>query len=117
MPTLWIGTSLGSVQTVVFNTPAVSERHAHPVVVSTCSKRILLYLVLLFYFVISSFVTICDLTCVLYFVDGSTFKLKGCILSMSFLDCNGALIPYLYESWKDENTDGKERNSRLYFLY
>ena len=40
MPTLWIGTSLGSVQTVVFNTPAHSERHAHPVVVSTCSKRI-----------------------------------------------------------------------------
>ncbi|XP_011049194.1 PREDICTED: syntaxin-binding protein 5 isoform X4 [Acromyrmex echinatior] len=78
MPTLWIGTSLGSVQTVVFNTPAHSERHAHPVVVSTC--------------------------------NGSTFKLKGCILSMSFLDCNGALIPYSYESWKDENTDGKERN-------
>lgn len=49
--------------------------------------------------------------------DGSTFKLKGCILSMSFLDCNGALIPYSYESWKDESTDGKERNSRLYFLY
>ncbi|XP_032679302.1 syntaxin-binding protein 5 isoform X7 [Odontomachus brunneus] len=78
LPTLWIGTSLGSVQTVVFNTPAHGERHAHPVVVSTC--------------------------------NGSTFKLKGCILSMSFLDCNGALIPYLYESWKDENVDGKERN-------
>ncbi|XP_072755153.1 syntaxin-binding protein 5 isoform X2 [Anoplolepis gracilipes] len=78
MPTLWIGTSLGSVTTVVFNTPAHGERHAHPVVVSTC--------------------------------NGSTFKLKGCILSMSFLDCNGALIPYLFESWKDENTDGKERN-------
>ncbi|XP_012528967.1 syntaxin-binding protein 5 isoform X12 [Monomorium pharaonis] len=78
MPTLWIGTSLGSVQTVVFNTPAHSERHAHPVVVSTC--------------------------------NGSTFKLKGCIQSMSFLDCNGALIPYSYESWKDESTDGKERN-------
>ncbi|XP_070166783.1 syntaxin-binding protein 5 isoform X10 [Polyergus mexicanus] len=78
MPTLWIGTSLGSVQTVVFNTPAHGERHAHPVVVSTC--------------------------------NGSTFKLKGCILSMSFLDCNGALIPYSFESWKDENTDGKERN-------
>ncbi|XP_011259557.1 syntaxin-binding protein 5 isoform X6 [Camponotus floridanus] len=78
MPTLWIGTSLGSVQTVVFNTPAHGERHAHPVVVSTC--------------------------------NGSTFKLKGCILSMSFLDCNGALIPYSFESWKDENTDGKERS-------
>ncbi|XP_043261438.1 syntaxin-binding protein 5 isoform X4 [Colletes gigas] len=78
VPTLWIGTSLGSIQTMIFNTPARGERHAHPVVVSTC--------------------------------NGSTFKLKGCILSMSFLDCNGALIPYSYESWKDESVDGKERN-------
>lgn len=44
MPTLWIGTSLGSVQTVIFNTPVHSERHAHPVVVSTCSKQIFLIL-------------------------------------------------------------------------
>ncbi|XP_043490602.1 syntaxin-binding protein 5 isoform X15 [Polistes fuscatus] len=79
LPTLWVGTSLGSIQTVVFNAPAPGERHAYPVVVSTC--------------------------------NGSTFKLKGCILSMSFLDCNGALIPYSFESWKDENVDGgKERN-------
>ncbi|KAG7202213.1 hypothetical protein KM043_015884 [Ampulex compressa] len=78
LPTLWIGTSLGSIQTVIFNTPAYGERHAHPVVVSSTSA--------------------------------STFKLKGSILSMSFLDCNGALIPYSFESWKDENVDGKERN-------
>ncbi|CAK9813629.1 Syntaxin-binding protein 5 [Anthophora plagiata] len=78
VPTLWIGTSLGSIQTVIFNTPARGERHAYPVVVSTC--------------------------------NGSTFKLKGCILSMSFLDCNGALIPYSYESWKDDGMDSKERN-------
>ncbi|XP_076754792.1 syntaxin-binding protein tomosyn isoform X6 [Xylocopa sonorina] len=78
VPTLWIGTSLGSIQTVIFNTPARGERHAHPVVVSTC--------------------------------NGSTFKLKGCILSMSFLDCNGALIPYSYESWKDDSMESKERN-------
>lgn len=45
MPTLWIGTSLGSVQTVVFNTPAHGERHAHPVVVSTCSKQILFIII------------------------------------------------------------------------
>ncbi|CAL7951264.1 unnamed protein product [Xylocopa violacea] len=78
VPTLWIGTSLGSIQTVIFNTPTRGERHAHPVVVSTC--------------------------------NGSTFKLKGCILSMSFLDCNGALIPYSYESWKDDSMESKERN-------
>ncbi|XP_076162113.1 syntaxin-binding protein tomosyn isoform X13 [Ptiloglossa arizonensis] len=78
VPTLWIGTSLGSIQTVIFNTPVRGERHVHPAVVSTCS--------------------------------GSTFKLKGCILLMSFLDCNGALIPYSYESWKDESVEGKDRN-------
>ncbi|XP_015185603.1 PREDICTED: syntaxin-binding protein 5 isoform X10 [Polistes dominula] len=79
LPTLWVGTSLGSIQTIVFNAPAPGERNAYPVVVSTC--------------------------------NGSTFKLKGCILSMSFLDCNGALIPYSFESWKDENVEaGKERN-------
>ncbi|XP_017888590.1 syntaxin-binding protein 5 isoform X10 [Ceratina calcarata] len=78
VPTLWIGTSVGSIQTVIFNTPSRTERHAHPVVVSTC--------------------------------NGSTFRLKGCILSMSFLDCNGALMPYSYESWKDDSTDSKERN-------
>ncbi|CAG5077456.1 Similar to Stxbp5: Syntaxin-binding protein 5 (Rattus norvegicus) [Cotesia congregata] len=43
-------------------------------------------------------------------IDAYTFKLKGCILTISFLDCNGALIPYSYESWKDETTEGKERN-------
>lgn len=26
------------------------------------------------------------------------------------MDCNGTLIPYSYESWKDENIEGKERN-------
>ena len=44
-------------------------------------------------------------------LDGSSFKMKGSILTMSFLDCNGALIPYSYESWKDENPDSKDRNS------
>ncbi|XP_034187168.1 syntaxin-binding protein tomosyn isoform X6 [Osmia lignaria lignaria] len=78
VPTLWIGTSLGSIQTVIFNTPPRGERHAHPVVVSTC--------------------------------NGSTFKLKGCILSISFLDCNGALIPYSFESWRDDSVENKDRN-------
>lgn len=35
---------------------------------------------------------------------------------MSFLDCNGALIPYSYESWKDENADFKDRNSMFAWL-
>lgn len=39
-------------------------------------------------------------------LGGPIFRLKGSILSMSFLDCNGALIPYSYEAWKDENRGG-----------
>lgn len=79
-PTLWIGTSLGSIQTVIFTPPPAGERQAHPVVVSAC--------------------------------NGSTFKLKGSILSMSFLDCNGALIPYSYESWRDDSTEGKKSQNK-----
>lgn len=46
------------------------------------------------------------------------FRLKGSILSMSFLDCNGALIPYSYEPWKDDNrgNDGSRRD-REFFLF
>jgi hypothetical protein len=43
------------------------------------------------------------------FIGGPIFRLKGSILCMSFLDCNGALIPYSYEPWKDE---GKQRDSK-----
>ncbi|XP_043275949.1 syntaxin-binding protein 5 isoform X10 [Venturia canescens] len=78
LPTLWIGGSVGSIKTIVFNPPAPEERTVQPVIISTC--------------------------------NGSSFKLKGSILTMSFLDCNGALVPYSYESWKDENSDSKDRS-------
>lgn len=42
----------------------------------------------------------------MYALGGPIFRLKGSILCMSFLDCNGALIPYSYEPWKDE---GKQK--------
>lgn len=32
---------------------------------------------------------------------------------MSFLDCNGALIPYTYESWKDANREGRKLESKF----
>nr|CAD7591413.1 unnamed protein product [Timema genevievae] len=72
-PTLWVGTSLGSVLTIMINLPPPGEtRITQPVVVSPC---------------------------------GTIFRLKGSILTMSFLDCNGALIPYSFETWRDENKD------------
>lgn len=42
-------------------------------------------------------------------LGGPMFRLKGSILSMSFLDYNGALVPYSYEAWKDEG----RRDSKL----
>lgn len=40
---------------------------------------------------------------------------------MSFLDCNGALIPYAYEAWRDEGRDKQSkhtvhRNIILYYI-
>ncbi|XP_037918905.1 syntaxin-binding protein 5 isoform X3 [Hermetia illucens] len=75
IPTLWVGTSLGSVLTVSISLPDTDSRKTQPVIVSI--------------------------------LGGPIFRLKGSILTMSFLDCNGALIPYSYEPWKDENRDGK----------
>lgn len=31
---------------------------------------------------------------------------------MSFLDCNGALIPYSFEAWKNENRGGETNIQR-----
>ncbi|KAG5682794.1 hypothetical protein PVAND_012122 [Polypedilum vanderplanki] len=75
IPTLWLGTSLGSVLTVSITLPEPETRNTSPVLVSI--------------------------------LGGPIFRLKGSILCMSFLDCNGALIPYSYEPWKDE---GKQRD-------
>ncbi|XP_072932418.1 syntaxin-binding protein 5 isoform X10 [Epargyreus clarus] len=106
LPTLWIGTTLGSVLTMMISLPDAELRHTQPVVVSTsgprsprkhkehsrdspgfCRRRRL---------------RLC----------GPIFRLKGSILAMSFLDCNGALIPYSYESWKDDSKDPRERRER-----
>nr|XP_024214843.1 syntaxin-binding protein 5 isoform X3 [Halyomorpha halys] len=76
-PTLWFGTSLGSVLTVMLNVPTSDIRSSHPVAIGPF---------------------------------GTMFRLKGCILTMSFLDCNGALIPYTFESWKDDSKDKHLQN-------
>ncbi|XP_055615497.1 syntaxin-binding protein 5 isoform X4 [Toxorhynchites rutilus septentrionalis] len=45
-------------------------------------------------------------------LTGLLFRLKGSVLSMSLLDCNGALIPYSFESWKDDCKEGKDKRDR-----
>ena len=41
---------------------------------------------------------------------GTIFRLKGAILAMSFLDCNGLLIPCVYENWRDSGRDIEKRD-------
>jgi len=36
---------------------------------------------------------------------GTIFRLKGSIMAISFLDCNGTLIPTVAEPWKDAKDD------------
>uniref|UniRef100_A0A8D8ZTB1 Syntaxin-binding protein 5-like n=1 Tax=Cacopsylla melanoneura TaxID=428564 RepID=A0A8D8ZTB1_9HEMI len=74
-PTLWIGTSLGSVLTVILSVPSYGEaRQSQPITASVSPS-------------------------------GTVFRLKGSIMTLSFLDCNGALIPSTYEVWRDEGRE------------
>lgn len=82
-PTLWVGTSLGSVLTILITPPEPDSRSSQPVVVSMVGMPI--------------------------------FRLKGGILTLSFLDCSGALIPYTFETWKDDNREKRERDSKQSF--
>ncbi|XKL62483.1 hypothetical protein PGB90_002316 [Kerria lacca] len=75
VPTVWIGTSVGSVFYIMANIPSAGEtRLSQPVTLSTV---------------------------------GSLPRLKGTILTISFLDCSGSLIRYSYEQWKDESKEKK----------
>ncbi|XP_044756054.1 syntaxin-binding protein 5 isoform X2 [Coccinella septempunctata] len=77
VPSLWVGTSLGSVLAISIIPPDSDSRSSQPVVVSLMGTTI--------------------------------FRLKGGIIGLSFLDCNGCLIPYPYESWRDDNREKRER--------
>ncbi|CAH1799063.1 unnamed protein product [Owenia fusiformis] len=75
-PSLWVGTSLGSVLVIALNLPPSGEqRLTQPVMVSP---------------------------------SGTIFRLKGTILAMSFLDCNGGLIPTLSDTWKDNTKESRD---------
>ncbi|XP_045104923.1 LOW QUALITY PROTEIN: syntaxin-binding protein 5-like, partial [Portunus trituberculatus] len=73
-PTLWVGTSLGSVIQITLLLPPVDIRATTPASVHP---------------------------------SGTIFRVKGSVLTMSFLDCNGALIPHQFESWKDAQRERK----------
>ncbi|XP_064539781.1 syntaxin-binding protein 5 isoform X3 [Drosophila montana] len=77
VPTLWIGTSFGSILTLFITMPERDVRKSQPVLVTING--------------------------------GPVVRLKGSITSMSFLDSYGSIIPYTFETWRDENRDKKDR--------
>lgn len=99
MPSLWIGTSLGSVLTVAITLPDPENRKTSPVVVTILGKSPTINKK---YTLNSSF----------FFSSlggpgGPYFRLKGSIMCLGFLDNTGALIPNSYEVWRDD----KQRDS------
>ncbi|XP_017088008.2 syntaxin-binding protein 5 isoform X2 [Drosophila bipectinata] len=77
VPTLWIGTSFGSILTLFITMPERDVRKSQPVLITING--------------------------------GPVVRLKGSITSMSFLDSYGSIIPYTFETWRDENKDKKDR--------
>ncbi|XP_035715729.1 syntaxin-binding protein 5 isoform X4 [Folsomia candida] len=77
-PTLWVGTSLGSIIVISIIIPVGGKeaRKSEPVSVAP---------------------------------SGTIFRIKGPILMMSFLDCNGLVVSGGYESWRDESKDPRSR--------
>ncbi|KAK3588352.1 hypothetical protein CHS0354_003282 [Potamilus streckersoni] len=43
--------------------------------------------------------------------SGTIFRLKGPIQNISFLDCNGTLIPKLSDQWRDQAKDNREEKT------
>jgi syntaxin-binding protein 5 len=110
IPTLWLGTSLGSVLTVSITLPDADSRNTSPVLVSIMGKHREKERKTIF-----QSLSVTHRNVWIRFrsrVGGPIFRLKGSILCMSFLDCNGALVPYSYEPWKDEG----KRESELDLL-
>ncbi|XP_078699634.1 syntaxin-binding protein 5-like isoform X11 [Branchiostoma floridae x Branchiostoma belcheri] len=129
-PCLWVGTTLGSVLVIVLNLPPQGDqRLTQPVIVSPSghapdveherrnSRK-------------AKFASLLNhrLRCRAVMAHrsarwdhlGTILRLKGAILAMSFLDCNGMTIPPLFAKWEDpkkkeenrESKDGQSMNQR-----
>ena len=46
-----------------------------------------------------------ELNVTMYVITGTIFRLKGAIMNMSFLDCNGILIPAVADQWQEGGRD------------
>lgn len=132
-PCLWVGTSLGSVLVISLNLPEGEARKTQPVIVSPSGKLqltthhqvsglknfIRCYMLIIYgtlrenCYWLNSFFTI---------IAGTIFRLKGAIMCMSFLDCNGILIPQITEAWKEQpetptGSSRKQYTSQYYYYH
>ncbi|CAH1230197.1 STXBP5 [Branchiostoma lanceolatum] len=106
-PCLWVGTTLGSVLVIVLNLPPQGDqRLTQPVIVSPSGPM--------------GAAALGDLQSQMLMCvghpSGTILRLKGAILAMSFLDCNGMTIPPLFAKWEDpkkkeENREAKDGQS------
>ncbi|CAH1230206.1 STXBP5 [Branchiostoma lanceolatum] len=124
-PCLWVGTTLGSVLVIVLNLPPQGDqRLTQPVIVSPSghspdvekeernSRKAKFTSMLnnrLRWGLMKHRTTQWDHL-------GTILRLKGAILAMSFLDCNGMTIPPLFAKWEDpkkkeENREAKDGQS------
>lgn len=107
VPTLWVGTSFGSILTLVVTMPEREVRKSQPVLVTINGKDedSHFYSVECLYNYKVSF----------RFIGGPVLRLKGAITSMSFLDAFGSIIPFSSEPWRDDSRDAKKERKSFIF--
>ncbi|XP_078618415.1 syntaxin-binding protein 5-like isoform X12 [Branchiostoma floridae x Branchiostoma japonicum] len=128
-PCLWVGTTLGSVLVIVLNLPPQGDqRLTQPVIVSPSghspevekeerNSRKAKFASMLNHRLRWS---VMKHRSARWDHLGTILRLKGAILAMSFLDCNGMTIPPLFAKWEDpkkkdenrETKDGQSMNQR-----
>lgn len=114
VPTLWVGTSFGSILTLVVSMPEREVRKSQPVLVTIngmfcCYVIIIIIIAIVFYY--------CNLWHFrLKIIGGPVLRLKGAITSMSFLDAFGSIIPFSSEPWRDDSRDAKKERKYCIFL-
>lgn len=101
-PTLWVGTSLGSIIVISIIIPVGGKeaRKSEPVSVAPSGT---------IFRIKGLIITFHSFVWILIFFPKKT----GPILMMSFLDCNGLVVSGGYESWRDESKDPRSSESNF----
>ncbi|KAA0185338.1 hypothetical protein HAZT_HAZT004323 [Hyalella azteca] len=107
LPTLWVGTSLGSVIQVIVSIPSAETRLTNPVSVFPSGTTLPVVPSCRYHIAGGAILQVPHYQCC--HLAGTIFRLKGSILAMCFLDASGALIRSSFESWRDAQRDKRDR--------